>query len=184
MSRPQTPVEAYQRPSSAMLAQRPATGSRPNSYIASGTGEFDFAESHHQGAPSTTTQSAGHSGGDTGSVTDGDHPQRSASQMSQSQTLLPSRGGTLKKKASLRKSGSVKRSSSRRSSRAGSVKSLNLGEKEKYNHDELYSAFYTPVPTHANPTEVLANRFQCKRTSWMEGKEMSLTDFLQLGAKF
>jgi hypothetical protein len=40
--------------------------------------------------------------------------QRSNSVMSQGETLIPSRGGTLKKKASLRRAGSLKRSSSRR----------------------------------------------------------------------
>lgn len=64
----------------------------------------------------------------------------------------PSRGGTLKKKASLR------RSSSRRSSRAGSVRSLALHPAA--DTDEMYSAFYSPVPTGGNPTEVLADRFQ------------------------
>ncbi|MCJ1381892.1 hypothetical protein MMC17_005004 [Xylographa soralifera] len=87
------------------------------------------------------------------------------STMSQSQTLTPSRGGTLKKKQSLKKSGSIRRSGSTRSARPGSVKSLELGESEKYTDghgDELYSAFFTPVPTSGNPTEILANRFQGK----------------------
>ena len=87
------------------------------------------------------------------------------STMSQSQTLTPSRGGTLKKKQSLKKSGSIRRSSSTRSARPGSVRSLELGDSEMYTHghgDELYSAFFTPVPTSGNPTEILANRFQGK----------------------
>ena len=80
---------------------------------------------------------------------------------SQSQTLTPSRGGTLKKKASLHKSGSIKRTASKRSSYAGSVRSMQLGEKEKYDETpETNSVFYTPVPTTGNPTELLANRFQ------------------------
>ncbi|OBT72041.1 hypothetical protein VF21_08910 [Pseudogymnoascus sp. 05NY08] len=73
--------------------------------------------------------------------------------MSQGDPLLPRRGGTLKKKASL------KRSSSRRSSRAGSVRSLALQPEPS---DEIHSAFYSPVPTSGNPTEALANRF----TAW------------------
>lgn len=81
---------------------------------------------------------------------------RSNSVLSQGETLIPSRGGTLKKKASLRKTGSLKRSSSRRSSRAGSVRSLALQPGE----DEAHSAFHSPVPTTGNPTEILANRFQ------------------------
>jgi hypothetical protein len=84
--------------------------------------------------------------------------QRSNSVMSQGDTLIPSRGGTLKKKASLRRTGSMKRSSSRRSSRAGSVRSLAL--QPAGDTDETHSAFYSPVPTTGNPTEILANRFQ------------------------
>jgi hypothetical protein len=80
---------------------------------------------------------------------------RSTSQLSQSQTQLPSRGGTLKKKSSLR------RSTSKRSSYAGSVKSLRLGEKEKYAEtDENMSVFFCPVPTTGQPTQLLADRFQ------------------------
>ena len=94
------------------------------------------------------------------SVIDGDGMRRSDSVMSQSQTLTPSRGGTLKKKASIKRTGSLKRSSSRRSVGAGSVKSLALGDREKYEGSDLYSAFFTPVPTKGSPTEILANRFQ------------------------
>lgn len=46
--------------------------------------------------------------------------------------------------------------------RAGSVRSLSLGDREKYGtdgSDDLNSAFISPIPTHGNPTEVLANRF-------------------------
>jgi hypothetical protein len=69
-----------------------------------------------------------------------------------------SRGNTLKKKASLRRAGSLKRSSSRRSMKAGSVRSLAL--QSTTDQDEIQSAFYCPVPTAGSPTEVLANRFQ------------------------
>jgi hypothetical protein len=87
---------------------------------------------------------------------------RTDSHMSQgSQTLLPSRGGTLKKRSSLHKSASLKRSASKRSSYAGSVRSMQLGEKERYEETpESNSVFYCPVPTSGNPTELLANRFQ------------------------
>jgi len=81
-----------------------------------------------------------------------------SSGFSQGETLTPSRGGTLKKKASLKKSGSVKRTGSRRSSRAGSVRSLAL--QSGHEQDETHSAFFSPVPTTGNPTEILANRFQ------------------------
>lgn len=87
--------------------------------------------------------------------------QRSLSQASQSATTIPSRGGTLKKKASLKKSSSLKRSASKKSSYAGSVRSLQLGEKEKYQVDpEHNSVFYCPVPTSGSPTDLLADRFQ------------------------
>ena len=71
---------------------------------------------------------------------------------------LPSRSNTLKKKASLRRGGSLKRSGSRRSMKAGSVRSLAL--QSATDEDEIHSAFYCPVPTSGNPTEALANRFQ------------------------
>ncbi|PKK46549.1 hypothetical protein CI102_10031 [Trichoderma harzianum] len=76
---------------------------------------------------------------------------------------LPQRGNTLKKKASLRRSGtgSMVRSSSRRSARAGSVRSLAL--QTATDPDELHSAFFCPVPTNGNPTDVLAARFQTWR---------------------
>ena len=69
-----------------------------------------------------------------------------------------SRGNTLKKKPSLRRGGSLKRSGSRRSMKAGSVRSLAL--QATTDQDEIHSAFYCPVPTSGSPTDVLANRFQ------------------------
>ncbi|RYO84990.1 hypothetical protein DL766_009042 [Monosporascus sp. MC13-8B] len=72
-----------------------------------------------------------------------------------------SRGNTLKKKQSLRRSGSLKRSGSRRSMKAGSVRSLALQSSSE--PEEQHSAFYCPVPTSGNPTEVLASRFQAWR---------------------
>lgn len=71
-----------------------------------------------------------------------------------------SRSNTLKKKSSLRRNGSLGRSSSRRSTKAGSVRSLAL--QSNVDEDETHSAFYCPVPTTGNPTEALANRFQCE----------------------
>lgn len=73
-------------------------------------------------------------------------------------TASLSRGNTLKKKASMRRSASLKRSGSRRSMKAGSVRSLAL--QATTDQDEMRSAFYCPVPTAGSPTEVLANRFQ------------------------
>lgn len=72
---------------------------------------------------------------------------------------LPIRGNTLKKKNSVRRTGSLKRSSSRRSMRAGSVKSLAL--QSSSDPDEAHSAFHCPVPTSGNPADVLSDRFQC-----------------------
>lgn len=72
-------------------------------------------------------------------------------------TTSLSRGNTLKKKPSLRRGASLKRSSSRRSMKAGSVRSLAL--QSTTDQDEVHSAFYCPVPTTGSPTEVLAQRF-------------------------
>ncbi|WYZ34351.1 hypothetical protein EsH8_I_000627 [Colletotrichum jinshuiense] len=74
---------------------------------------------------------------------------------------LPSRHNTLKKKNSLRRNGSLKRSSSRRSMKAGSVRSLAL--QSSSDPDEAHSAFHCPVPTSGNPTDTLASRFQAWR---------------------
>jgi hypothetical protein len=106
------------------------------------------------------------------SIVDG--PQRSNSVMSQGDTLLPSRAGTLKKKTSVRRGPSVRRSASRRSSRAGSVRSLAL--QPTGDIDEMQSAFYSPVPTSGNPTEILANRFQGTHF----GHGMSYLTFIRL----
>jgi hypothetical protein len=178
-SRPVTPSnEAHG--ASAPTGSRPRTSnSRPNSYLSSGHPEGVSALEQGQGPHMDTSplsqtlnkheDSYGLSHHDTGSTDEGHHNmtgselRRTNSQMSQSQTLMPSRGGTLKKKASLRRTGSLKRSSSKRSSRAGSVRSLALGDKEKYGEgEEFNSAFYTPVPTSGSPTDVLSNRFQGK----------------------
>lgn len=101
------------------------------------------------------------------SIVDGSNMQRSnsfsgsvAGVIGEGGTAL-SRGNTLKKKASLRRTGSLKRSSSRRSMKAGSVRSLAL--QSTTDQDEIHSAFYCPVPTTGNPTEVLATRFQAWR---------------------
>ncbi|TQS35658.1 hypothetical protein Golomagni_03915 [Golovinomyces magnicellulatus] len=78
--------------------------------------------------------------------------------------ILPSntpsflRGDSLNK-ASLRR-GSFKKYSSRRSSRAGSMRSLLQPSK---GIDENNCISYSPVPTNGNPTELLAYRFQTWR---------------------
>lgn len=78
-----------------------------------------------------------------------------------------SRSNTLKKKSSVRRNGSLGRSSSRRSMKAGSVRSLAL--QSNLDEDEMHSAFYCPVPTSGNPTEALVNRFQCASLSFPGG---------------
>ncbi|CAK7563374.1 MAG: phosphatidylinositol 4,5-bisphosphate-binding protein [Sporothrix epigloea] len=92
---------------------------------------------------------------------DGDSGAHSDGGVSGTSTQLPTRGNTLKKKSSLRRGSSLHRSGSRRSMKAGSVRSLAL--QSRSDADESQSAFYCPVPTKGNPTEILANRFQAWR---------------------
>ena len=176
-SRPVTPANDASAANVPVASRPRTTTSRPNSYLSAGTpagaSSLDQGQGPHMDASPLSKSLNKH--GDNhgmGRHEDGyDHDvhhnmvggelRRSDSQKSQSQPLMPSKGGTLKKKASLRKTGNVKRSSSRRSSRAGSVRSLALGEKEKYGEgEEFNSAFYTPVPTAGSPTDILATRFQ------------------------
>lgn len=79
----------------------------------------------------------------------------------QQQLAMANRGNSLKKKSSTRRTLSLRRSGSRRSMRAGSVKSLALNPASDPN--EAHSAFYCPVPTSGNPTQVLIDRFQSWR---------------------
>ncbi|KAL3461405.1 hypothetical protein BJX64DRAFT_300159 [Aspergillus heterothallicus] len=173
--RSQTPVQegfaSASQPPESLLASRgygARSGSRPNSFVASGSG-YNVAHGAIEPSP------LGHYGrfheeldaiSRRGSMDGPSGVQRSVSQMSQSRSATPTRSGTLKKKSSLSKRGSMRRSGSRRSLRAGSVRSLVLGDKEKYPVDgdeDMNSAFYIPVPTTGSPTEVLANRFQAWR---------------------
>jgi hypothetical protein len=96
------------------------------------------------------------------------------------QTGIPSRNNTLKKKASMRRTtgttGSLKRSGSRKSLAAGSIKSVGGGnETEDFN-----SAFYTPVPTHGSPTDILANRFQ----SWRQLLKSLIAYFREIQSSY
>ncbi|RMZ91870.1 hypothetical protein DV736_g912, partial [Chaetothyriales sp. CBS 134916] len=90
---------------------------------------------------------------------------RSTSQLSDAtHALRPQRSGTLKKKASLKRTASLGKVPSRRSSFAGSVRSMQQGEREKYDDRvDSNSAFFTPIPTAGSPTELLADRFQAWR---------------------
>lgn len=92
-----------------------------------------------------------------GSITGG--PSAGGTMMDGSSSIQVSRSNTLKKKSSMRRSGSLRRAGSRRSMKAGSVRSLAL--QSNADEDETHNAFYCPVPTSGNPTEALANRFQC-----------------------
>lgn len=73
----------------------------------------------------------------------------------------PSKVGTLRKQHSLNKGTTVMKRSSKRSLRgAASVKGMAGIPDEEFNN-----VFRVPIPTNANPTEVLANRFQGKMSS-------------------
>ncbi|KAE8343895.1 hypothetical protein BDV24DRAFT_161197 [Aspergillus arachidicola] len=177
--RSQTPLQdtygAISQPTNSIFSGQgygSRSASRPNSVIASNSG-YNLATGA-VAEPPVTHNGRFHEEFDVASqrgsvVFEGPSSaavQRSASQMSNSRSATPTRSGTLKKKSSLSKRGSMRRSGSKRSLRAGSVRSLVLGDKEKYSVDgaeDQNSAFYIPVPTNGNPTEVLADRFQAWR---------------------
>lgn len=176
-------------PPSLQYLERGYGASSTRSNLLPATAATDFGSGSTPGNPIDTSplaQSAAHNGRFNeewdasqrgSSIIDGPM-QRSNSVMSQGDTLIPSRGGTLKKKASLRRTGSLKRSSSRRSSRAGSVRSLIL--QAPGDIDEMHSAFFSPVPTSGNPTEILANRFQ----AWRKVLKDLITYFREIQASY
>lgn len=140
-----------------------------NNLLPAGTGSAvtDFGSSDTPTHPSPLAQQSGRfneewDASQRGSsiIDSSDNMQRANSVMSQGDTLIPSRGGTLKKKASVKRGASVKRSSSRRNSLAGSMRSMALQPWEGLEQDEMNSAFFSPVPTSGNPTEQLSIRFQ------------------------
>jgi len=151
----------------------------------SNTGAMDFAAAQgapvetsplavsehpmHPGPPKEDFTTSRHNSSTIDGNADGDLF-RTNSTMSQSQTLTPSRGGTLKKKASISKRASVKRSGSRKASGPGSVRLLPAG-KDTFpgvDGDEINNAFFVPVPTTGNPTEILVNRFQGMHRLWLQ----------------
>jgi hypothetical protein len=86
----------------------------------------------------------------TGTVADGPlHRSPSAASMS--------RSNILRKQKSLSRRNSLKRSSSKRSVRAGSIGGITYDDTSGIDKRSVY---YTPVPTSGAPTEILANRFQ------------------------
>lgn len=86
---------------------------------------------------------------------DGHTLQRTLSYGSSKSGTVVSRSNTLKKQKSLSRRTSLKRSGSKKSIAAGSIKTMGGAENEEYN-----SIFHTPIPTSGTPTEILANRFQ------------------------
>lgn len=141
------------------------SSSRPNSWVAGSTGYNNPADPSpipHNGRFHEELDTASQRGSPIRDAPSAAGMQRSVSQHSHSRSATPSRSGTLRKKGSLSKRGSLRRSGSRRSLRAGSVRSLNLGDKEKYGADgeDGNSAFSVPIPTNGNPTDTLSNRFQ------------------------
>ncbi|KAL1303113.1 hypothetical protein AAFC00_006549 [Neodothiora populina] len=80
-------------------------------------------------------------------------------------SATPSRSGTLKKKASVSRTRSLRRSNSRKSMTAGSIKGVGFaGDGATSDGEDYNSALYTPIPTSGSPTEILADRFQAWRT--------------------
>ncbi|KAL4937018.1 hypothetical protein BDV06DRAFT_227353 [Aspergillus oleicola] len=171
LMRSQTPIQDPLRVASAPhdtpLSTRGlgrSNSSRPHSFAAGGSG---YSGSHFDPNANMSRFNEDFDGLSVRGAGEGPSGvQRSQSQMSHARSTTPTRSGTLKKKNSLSKRGSLRRSGSRRSMRAGSVRSLALGDREKYAVDgdeDFNSAFYIPVPTTGNPTEVLAERFQAWR---------------------
>ncbi|OQE43594.1 hypothetical protein PENCOP_c003G07567 [Penicillium coprophilum] len=169
-ARPQTPSQdAYMiphpnDPGALSRGYGPrSTTSRPNSFAGTSayhysSGALESSQVPYQPRFKEDFDTVSH----RSSVFDGSGMQRSVSTMSHVRSPTPSRSSTLRKKASLSKKGSLRRNGSRRSMRAGSVRSLSLGDREKYHTDgadDINSAFMVPIPTNTNPTEVLANRF-------------------------
>lgn len=155
MAGPQTPVQDYLPHESVRGFSR---SSRPSSYVGSNTMPNQPQMAHNPRFREDFDAASRRSS----LMPDGMGMQRSASQVSRARSPVPSRSSTLKKKPSLSRKGSLRRNGSRRSMRAGSVRSVSLGDREKYSDgtEDANSAFTIPIPTSGNPTEVLSNRFQ------------------------
>lgn len=88
----------------------------------------------------------------------------------------PARSNTLRKKASMRRADSLKRSSSKRSLKAGSIAGFG-----GVDSNQEYSSFSTtPIPTQGSPTEILANRFQ----AWRQLLKSLITYFREIQASY
>ena len=125
--------------------------------MAHNTGATDFAQGVANETPALSQSLQNTTLNDGPSAAGDNSLQRASSTMSQSQTLTPSRGGTLKKRQSLSRKGSLKRNLSKKSSRPGSQV---FADDTLAQNPEMNSAFFTPVPTTGSPTDILANRFQ------------------------
>jgi hypothetical protein len=115
------------------------------------------------------------------SVVDQDGSARLARANSTSSTAVPSsapaRSNTLKKRNSIRRTSStLKRSSSKRSLKAGSLAGFGGVDSDK----DFNSAFSTPIPTQGTPTEILANRFQ----AWRQLLKSLITYFREIQASY
>jgi hypothetical protein len=109
-----------------------------------------------------------------------DLPERSASRASTlNQGAAPSRSGTLKKKNSVKRASSLRRSGSRKSLHAGSIRGVALDDDEP-SATRHNSVFYTPVPTSGSPTDILANRFQ----AWRKLLKDLIAYFREVGASY
>lgn len=113
--------------------------------------------------PSTEIQPAntneGLAGPHNSSSLDRERSRERPADSAMSQPPPPSRGGTLKKRRSLSRKGSLKRKSSHLGTFGGHSADGQEDVVANYN-SEMNDAFYTPVPTRGSPTEILANRFQ------------------------
>ncbi|KAJ5606406.1 hypothetical protein N7510_009187 [Penicillium lagena] len=152
MAGPQTPVQDYLPHESVRGFSR---SSRPSSYVGSNSMPDQPQMAHNPRFREDFDAASRRSS----LMLDGAGMQRSASQMSRARSPHP------EKEALPEPQGSLRRNGSRRSMRAGSVRSLSLGDREKYSDgtEDANSAFTIPIPTTGNPTEVLSNRFQAWR---------------------
>lgn len=98
---------------------------------------FSLTNMHDQSVHLDENAMVGHPGSSTVGESDTHH---AVSTLSQSQTLTPSRGGTLKKRQSLSRKNSFKRSRSKKDSRPGSVKSSTFADDVGGHGSEMHSA--------------------------------------------
>lgn len=160
-SRPHTPYSSVPQPDDQQFNR--GYGTQHN------TGVADFAQGNPtESSPLSQSFQQSRQGGladeidgsQHGSSALGEGINRSTSTASTAvPATAPTRSGTLKKKASISRKGSLKRSSSRKSLKAGSIKGVGSADGQTA---DFNNAFYTPIPTQGSPTEILANRFQGK----------------------